>query len=108
MSLWINSRRQNKFMTNHRNLADRLIQDDILNQSIDKQKLSLNPIYMPKEIQCPECRKRGRSGTLSLLTESEMQKLKAKSGKDKYPDRIFGCDECQYWCDEEWLKELEN
>jgi len=61
---------------------------------------------MPKEIHCPECRRYGRSGTLSLLTEDEMQKLKDKSGKDNYPDRIFGCDECSYWCDEEMLDEL--
>ena len=42
----------------------------------------------------------------SILTEDEMQKLKDKSGKDNYPDRIFGCDECSYWCDEEMLDEL--
>jgi len=56
-------------------------------------------------IRCPECLKHGRSGTLDVLSEHEKKKLLELSGKDSYPDIIFGCDECKYWCD---AKEINN
>jgi len=52
---------------------------------------------MPKEILCPKCHK----GTLEKLNDHELQKLKNREGKDNYPDVIYGCDECHYWCDAE-------
>lgn len=50
-----------------------------------------------KQIKCPKC----QDGTLELLNEKELAKLKALNKGDKLPDQILGCDECRYWIDEE-------
>jgi len=48
---------------------------------------------------CPICQQQGRFGTLDILTAEETKRLKEREGKDSYPDRIAGCDECKFWCD---------
>ena len=62
--------------------------------------------FMPKEIRCPECRKRGRAGTLGLLSDDERQRLIELGGKDTYPEKIYGCDECKYWIAAENLEDI--
>ena len=61
---------------------------------------------MPKEIKapqiqikCPKC----QDGTLELLSHIERLKLLVKNLGDRCPDKIYGCDECKYWIDEELL-----
>lgn len=51
--------------------------------------------------QCPKC----QDGTLELLSEKELQRLKSMNLGDNISDRIYGCDECKYWID---AKEIEN
>jgi len=50
---------------------------------------------------CPECQKSGRYGTLELLNDKEVARLKEREGKDVYPAKIYGCDECKFWIDAE-------
>lgn len=52
-----------------------------------------------KHIQCPSCHK----GTLELLTEKEWQKLQAGIAYP-IPDRIYGCDECKFWGDAQFIE----
>lgn len=61
---------------------------------------------MTKEIKCPECSKHGRSGTMELLNTKEMQKLKKRNMLDLLPLEVYGCDECRYWCDKDFVDEL--
>lgn len=62
-----------------------------------------------KHYPCPNCKETAnRFGALSLLTKDEVEKLKIKEGKDNYPDKIWGCDECKFWCDDKYLKTVLN
>lgn len=54
---------------------------------------------MSKEIKCPNC----QDGTLELLSERELQRLKARNSGDNIPDQVYGCDECKYWIDAKLL-----
>lgn len=56
-------------------------------------------------MQCPQCKRFGRSGTLEPLTKQEMKNLKENNKGDKLPKKILGCDECKYWID---AKEIES
>lgn len=58
-----------------------------------------------RHIKCPSCAEHGRYGTLEKLTEEERQRLQIREGKDNYPEEIWGCDECRFWCD---VEELDN
>lgn len=58
-----------------------------------------------KHYHCPECLKAGRSGTLEQLSKVERNRLKAME-KDNIPDEIYGCDECKFWIDKNYLETL--
>ena len=53
----------------------------------------------PTEIKCPHC----LNGYLSAMTEEDRQRMMTKEGNDNYPEKIWGCDECKYWIEEEFV-----
>lgn len=86
------------------------VNDIILNQEIDKQKLTINPMSNfdhdsetqktvenenDNHIKCPEC----SNGYLEYLTDDEKKELKVGD----LGDVVLGCDECQYWVEEDLL-----
>ena len=83
------------------------IAKEISKEILKAKKIKVDDLKKSNEvvIECPECKKHGRSGTLDVLSEFDKKKLIELSGKDNYPDIIFGCDECKYWCD---AKEVNN
>lgn len=96
----------------HYFVFSRFIKKELLNIMIDKQKRNLQPMIGvdlgngedKTVIECPLCKERGKHGTLEKLTENEKNKLKEREGFDSYPDEIYGCDECRFWCDAEKIE----
>ena len=52
-----------------------------------------------KNIICPKC----GAGTLEILTERERIALTKKQNLKSLPNRVMGCDECDYWIAEDLL-----
>lgn len=74
------------------------------NLALDASSRNLSPMFMATDlaakdqpditvIRCGKC----QQGTLELLTEKELTKLRGNNPDDIIPDRIYGCDECKYW-----------
>lgn len=57
-----------------------------------------------KVLQCPECRRRKRYGTLEKLNENELQRLRERLG-DKLEGNFYGCDECKFYIAEDLVEE---
>jgi len=50
-----------------------------------------------KEIKCPNC----DDGTLEELTEGEKRRLIGLGGKSFLSEKVLGCDECGYFCEDD-------
>lgn len=84
-----------------KNKLDRAIKEFVFNLLIDKEKRTIHPminIYKKFQAKCPECLKQGQQVILRKLTDKERKKIEEREGKDIYPDEIWSCDRCKFWC----------